>query len=163
MQSYGNYPYYGPQPPYQPQPHYMGPGPSNPFPSNPYPAFNYPQNPQAGNPYGPPPHHETREPPFVPPPPGGATPRPKAHRRTVTTPAASAFLPLKSAMKKTATGPPGAEGLTRQSTYPAMYPTTQQNPRPRLYSGVKPPQFNDLNQDFRPRSSILSCFIITAK
>lgn len=141
MQSYGNYPYYG-QPMYQQQPQYMT------GPSNPYPHFSYPPHPS--NPHVPT-YQDNRDAPFIPPSSGGATPRPKGHRRMATTPATSKLPPLKSAMKKTVTAPLSGEGLTRQTTYPPIYP--QQVSRPRMYTSGNLVPLADPNQDFRPRSS----------
>ncbi|GLB36137.1 hypothetical protein LshimejAT787_0304250 [Lyophyllum shimeji] len=71
----------------------------------------------------------------------------KIHRRTATTPAASAFLPLKSALKKPAAAP---EALGRQATYPAAYPS-QPASRPRLHSNNFRGYTSDHNhEDFRP-------------
>ncbi|RDB28702.1 hypothetical protein Hypma_015538 [Hypsizygus marmoreus] len=145
MQPYGNYPHYG-QHPYQ-QPPYMGAGPSNG-----YPPFNYPPNPNYS--YMPQ-YPDNREAPFIPPPPAGAgsaTPRPKAHRRTATTPGAPPPVPLKSAMKSStrkSTRTSAPEALTRQATYPPTMYNPPTIPRPPMFGNGS--AFNqDPMQDFRP-------------
>jgi hypothetical protein len=93
--------------------------------------------------------------PFIPP--GMATPRPKSHRRTATTPGAQAHQPLKSAMKKTATI---ENPLTRQqSNNMQQQQQPQQLMRSRTYSNGNIP-IPATNPDFRPCSSnlILSHF-----
>ncbi|TFK41174.1 hypothetical protein BDQ12DRAFT_710985 [Crucibulum laeve] len=146
-QQYGNYPYYG-QPIY---PHTPA-GPSN---GHGYIPFHQPHN-APHIPPGPPPASFDAAA-YAPNPAGtSGMPRPKTHRRAVTTPARS-NIPLKSALKKTNTVAvaPAAEDLTRTRTNSFNQPTGNTGlGRPRKYSNAAQSSDYHANDYAHPAASL---------